>query len=455
MMNRIFAVILALFTTGGYLFGQDDMIDDLLNEKVLNVSPVYKPMMGIGTGVFNFIGDVNNTYLNPMLGDNGYKINVSTYAGSKRFLKLNLNFLYGQVSGNERSLTDTSRNLNFNTDLVSFGVNLEYSFDHFLKNSALIKPFVSIGVESIQFSPKGDIYTTYNDTKIRYQYWSDGSIRDIPEGNGDIALSNILYRDYTYETDLRQRESIEFGLGTYSKNTLAIPLNLGLKMKVSDRISLKLGTSLHYSFTDFLDNVSSEGSHVVGNKGNDMLVFNYLSIDLDLFSEPKTVIIEKMFAEMEFDAVMFDDEDGDFILDAVDECPGTPYGVVTDTLGCPLDDDADGIPNYLDKELLSYPGVWVDEEGVTINEEDYLENLLKRNEAMNRGDLIAYLEIIGKTYEKKSIEGIPDKFKNLDINGDEYISFEELLQGIDNYFDQKLTLSVEDIYELNNFFFGQ
>lgn len=67
----------------------------------------------------------------------------------------------------------------------------------------------------------------------------------------------------------------------------------------------------------------------------------------------------------------------------------------------------------------------------------------------------AYIETIGKTYVKKSIEVIPDKFKNLDTDGDDYISFEELLQVIDNYFDQKLNLSVEDIYELNNFFFEQ
>ena len=149
------------------------------------------------------------------------------------------------------------------------------------------------------------------------------------------------------------------------------------------------------------------------------------------------------------------DEDGDFILDAVDECPDTPYGVPTDTLGCPLDDDRDGIPNYIDKELTSSPGAWVDEDGITVNEEEYLARLHNRNEAMSRADVLAYLEVIGNTYVRKSIEEIPEKFLRLDTNGDEYISFEELLQGIDDYFDQRLNLVVDDIYELNNFFFGQ
>jgi len=455
-MNRIFAIILVLFSTASFLFAQEDLIEDLLNEKVSNENPVYKPMIGITTGVFNFYGDVNNTYFNPILGDNGYKLNISTYLDEKRYLKLNLNFLYGQVSGNERTLTDSSsRNLNFKTDLVNFGINLEYSFEHILKKSALIKPFISIGVENLQFSPKGDLYTTIDNVKTEYQYWSDGSIRDIPEIAGDISLNNIIYRDYNYETNLRERERKDYNLGTYSQNAFAIPIDLGLNMKISDRVNLKLGSSFHYTFSDFIDNVSSVGTSVEGKKGNDILIYNYFGIDFDLFSEPKTVIVERMFAEMEFDDVMFDDEDGDFILDAVDECPGTPYGVVTDTLGCPLDEDKDGIPDYLDKEKFSAPGAWVDNDGISINEEEYLMKLMGRNEAMNRNDVMAYFATIGKSYVRKSVEGVPEKFKNLDTDSDGYISFDELLQGIDDYFDQKLSLSVEDIYELNNFFFDQ
>ena len=455
MMNRIFASLLIIFVFGFSVFAQEDQIEDLLNERVVNENPVYKPMIGVGSGVFNFLGDVKNNYHNPLLGDYGYKINVSTFVDAKRYLKFNLNFLYGQTSGNERSISDPARNLNFKTDLVTFGINFEYSFNHFIQNKSLIRPYISLGIENLQFTPKGDIYTSIDDVKYEYQYWSDGSIRDIPESMGDISLSNVLYRDYSYETDLRQREKNLHSLGTYSKNTFALPIDIGINMRISDRVSLKLGSSLHYTFTDFIDNVSSTGTSTVGKKGNDMLLFNYFSLDFDLFSEPKTVIVEKMFAELEFDAVMYDDEDGDFILDAVDECPGTPFGIATDTLGCPLDEDLDGIPDYLDKENFSAPNAWVDDDGRTITEEDYLAQLLNRNNAMNRDELIAYLETIGKAYVRKSIEEIPEKFKNLDTDGDKYISFEELLQAIDNYFDQKLALSVEDIYELNNFFFGQ
>jgi Ca2+-binding EF-hand superfamily protein len=167
------------------------------------------------------------------------------------------------------------------------------------------------------------------------------------------------------------------------------------------------------------------------------------------------MIIEKMFAELEIDDVMFDDEDGDFVMDPVDDCPGTPYGTVVDTLGCPLDIDNDGIPDYLDLEPDSRPGVWVDADGKTITEEDYLKRLLNRSEAMTRAEVKQYFETIGQGYVRKAVTEIPEKFKKLDSNKDGYIAFEELLQAIDYYFDFKLDFKVEDIYELNNFFFEQ
>ncbi|MBE0654102.1 MAG: hypothetical protein IH594_09910, partial [Bacteroidales bacterium] len=288
-----------------------------------------------------------------------------------------------------------------------------------------------------------------------YHYWSDGTIRNLPEINDDIAPSTILHRDYKYETDLRKREETLHGLGSYSQNTFAIPLDAGLNFKISDRIFLKMGTSFHLTFTDFLDNVSSKGTSVKGKKGNDFFTYNYFTLHFDLFSEPETVILEKMFAEFEFDEVMLDDEDGDYILDSVDDCPGTPLGIAVDSTGCPLDGDNDGIPDYLDKENFSAPGAWVDENGVTLTEEMFLEQLLKLEEAMKREDVKAYFSTFQNGFISRKTVEIPEKFKEIDRNRDGYISFEELLEAIDGYFDQQIKLSVEDIYELNNFFFRQ
>jgi Ca2+-binding EF-hand superfamily protein len=50
---------------------------------------------------------------------------------------------------------------------------------------------------------------------------------------------------------------------------------------------------------------------------------------------------------------------------------------------------------------------------------------------------------------------IPEKFKKLDVDGDSYISFDELLEAISGFFDFESEFTTEDIYELNNFFFAQ
>lgn len=43
------------------------------------------------------------------------------------------------------------------------------------------------------------------------------------------------------------------------------------------------------------------------------------------------------------------DTDGDGVIDADDQCPGTPAGVAVDAVGCPLDSDNDGVPDYQDQ----------------------------------------------------------------------------------------------------------
>ncbi|WP_136254483.1 OmpA family protein [Onishia niordana] len=43
------------------------------------------------------------------------------------------------------------------------------------------------------------------------------------------------------------------------------------------------------------------------------------------------------------------DSDGDGVYDFRDQCPGTPAGVQVDRKGCPLDSDADGVPDFKDQ----------------------------------------------------------------------------------------------------------
>lgn len=57
------------------------------------------------------------------------------------------------------------------------------------------------------------------------------------------------------------------------------------------------------------------------------------------------------------------DEDNDGVLNIVDDCPGTPSGLVVDYKGCPLDQDEDGVPDYQDICPNTPPGQAVDKKG--------------------------------------------------------------------------------------------
>jgi OOP family OmpA-OmpF porin len=57
------------------------------------------------------------------------------------------------------------------------------------------------------------------------------------------------------------------------------------------------------------------------------------------------------------------DSDADGVPDYMDECPGTPKDAAVDKKGCLLDSDGDGVPNSLDKCPDTPKGARVDERG--------------------------------------------------------------------------------------------
>jgi Ca2+-binding EF-hand superfamily protein len=74
---------------------------------------------------------------------------------------------------------------------------------------------------------------------------------------------------------------------------------------------------------------------------------------------------------------------------------------------------------------------------------------------MAREDVEEYLAIIRGEYRLESAVDIPENFVSLDVDGDGYFSFDELILAIDKYFDIQLDMNVEELRELNEFFFAQ
>jgi len=197
-------------------------------------------------------------------------------------------------------------------------------------------------------------------------------------------------------------------------------------------------------------------SGVKGNRMNDSYLYSYFSLHLDLFSSKKTLAVQRLFADIEFDPTLMSDEDNDGWFDGWDQCPGTPLGVETDTTGCPLDNDFDGVPNYMDDELNSRYGAFVNDRGVEISEDELIAKLDNSN-AVNHQDAELFIRTPSSYAKYKSVTAkeIPEKFRSADRDKDGYISFDEIMKEIDSFFDFQSNLSSEDIYELNNFFFAQ
>ncbi|NMB72795.1 MAG: hypothetical protein GYA22_11680 [Bacteroidales bacterium] len=431
------------------LFAQEDIWEKMLREEVQVTNPVYKPVIGLGPGYLHFTGDIRNNIRNPLVGNMGVKFNVSTFLDNKHYLITNFGLIYGTLTGNQRSLTNPAQNLNFQSSLIAFALNLEYRFGHFYKRPPVLSPFVSVGVENFQFNTKGDLYDAGGNL---YFYWDDGTIRNRPQG---IYPNRLLQRDYVYETDLRELDI--YGKGKYPENAFAIPFDAGVDFHVSNRLTIRMGHSVHFTNTDYLDNLggtdnTSSNGNAGGNKHNDRFSFSYITMHLDLFSSPRKKVVEKMFANLDdFDYALYEDEDNDGVFYGWDKCPGTPSGIPVDSTGCPFDTDKDGVPDYYDKESGSLPGAIVDQNGVTIPD-SAVDNFLAL-EAVSRTDAAWYWTVSQKPTKAKTV--IPEKFRFIDTDQDGYLSFEEVIAAIDAYFDYKNTLTLSDLYELQDFFFSQ
>jgi hypothetical protein len=340
-------------------------------------------------------------------------------------------------------------------------VDVNYDFDHFYKKKdRRIHPFVSLGISTMLFNSRTDSTGRYYDPdlgrnveNVKYNYWTDGTIRNIPQSSGNYDLSHLMKRDFSYETPLRQHD---WGLGQYAEYAFVIPFDFGLDMQISDRIMIRLGNSFCYTFSDVIDHVSFKNtSGRIGKKGNDMFNYTYVSFHLDMFSSAKTLKIERLFRDMEFDPMLFGDEDNDGWMDGWDQCPGTPLGVATDSTGCPIDSDHDGVYDYQDKEPFSRTGAWVNADGVEITEDELIARL-DQSMAVGRNEIDFYIRRPDSyTGRKSGNVPIPEKFKAVDTDKDNYISFDEMLKEIDRYFDFQSRLNAADIYELNSFFFSQ
>ena len=473
-MNRLLKIIIifasiAFSLLPAYSQFSEAEIEALMIQHIEVENPVFMPVVGVGIGYLNYYGNVNDAFRSYTAGELGYRINLAMFLSKetqKQFVRLNIAFLTGNLTGTQRYIpaeipeTDEEleaimfRNLNFKSNINSFGINIHYNFRHLI-NRRQFEPFISVGASMLMFDTKTQGYTTDGDFK--YYPWTDGTIRDAPQTSGNWN-ANIISKDYNFDKDVRALD--RSGLGRYSQFAFSMPVDIGFDFKVAHRLTLRAATSFNFAFTDLIDDLSakSKKTEYKGKRKNSMFNFTYLALNFDLFSDPEFKELVFNFIEFEdFDFFITEDTDGDEVTDWWDLCPDTPYGmgiVVDLDDGCPIDSDGDGIPDYLDHEPNSRPGAIVDENGVEITEEMFIEKT--NTQSIRRSEVEAFL--LMQRVQNRTRRGdltIPEKFKSVDINNDGYISFDEFMKALNDFWDDNSNLTPNDLKELNDLFFEQ
>jgi len=457
MQIRIFTIALLItLTATNQLFPQ---IDEETENRLLAedddtkgdlFSLAFKPIFGLGQGIFSFWGNIKNDYNTPINGQWGTTVSISRVFGKS--FELDLYATFGNTSGELKSIDPddiekykididgkTFEKRNFHTDIFLGGVSLSYNFIHLFDRKRPVLPFVGLGVEFIQFSPRGDL--GYKDSKgvlQPYIYNKDGTIRDIN--------NKIITRDYNYETNLRE---VNKDNPNYPFVTFSVPVDLGFNMTIADRLTLRLGNSLKITFSDYIDDTKGG----TGFYKNDILNHFYASLRLDLFSPASEIAAVDQFKNLKFVVTDGEDEDQDGVDDFNDECPGTPPGIVVDYRGCPLDADKDGVPDYLDQQPNTPAGAIVGPTGIRLTIY-HLVSLLFDPKAVLRKELSTYYSK-DRQAPRKQYDKMPEKFRQVDTNNDGWISPTEMREAIDKVFDFKSTLTIDDVNELLEYFWVQ
>jgi hypothetical protein len=408
------------------------------------------PSVALGVGILSFNGDVGNgvnlSSFSRIRG--GYNLVIEQRVG--KYIGVSLNGLYGKLADSDNL---KNSNKNFQSQIIQGDLNLVIHFDNDLifKRNSSFAPYLSAGFGYLMFDPHGDLE---DKNGVKYNYWSDGTIRNLAETDTNSASAVLIQRDYKYESKLKDSAV------NYSRATFSIPLTLGFNLKLSDNIGINLAATYCMTMSDYLDNYKAGK--------NDNYIFAHVALKYS-FGKPYDDSPE-IYQSVDFSALEKLDTDGDGVNDGDDRCPGSPAGVKVSNRGCPLDDDEDGVPDYRDKELQTAKGLLVDENGVTVTDKAIADKQLQwdslateRSELFNENPSLAYL----KSVDEKAAElrksnpnaaaysKVPPALKSADKDNDGYISSAEIAAAIDSFFEGDSVFTVERLNDLIDYFFEQ
>jgi hypothetical protein len=308
-----------------------------------------QPKLHIGFGNFNFKGDISDTRNTGIIGQSGFQVGLS--ANLSDYIDASILMEEGVVRVN--GVSEDELPTNFKSTINTIGVRFSYNFKNIFNNK-LLTPYVGLGLSYLKFDSKGSNDNTNDE----------------------------------YEIDLLSQWLLEpANTEAYSQNGFDIPVSFGLNLQINDRLNIKLGSSYHFTNTDYIDNID--------NGSSDKYIVNsaHLVYDLHCYNcEEKYVPEIHDDYIVNFEELDREDEDKDGVVDIDDFCIGTPAGVSVDAQGCPIDTDNDNVADYLDKEANTPKGAVVNAQGIQLTDEMSEAIYLAYINSASRKDANSYFE---------------------------------------------------------------
>jgi hypothetical protein len=413
------------------------------------------PAVSAGPGLLFYRGDIGtDRQIESIFSQAGFKVELQFITKSR--VSVSAYYLSGKVTANNYNYT---RPLNFQSKIFSQGLQARYDFIRSKKPDAIITPFLTAGIEFMVFRSYTDLL---DENGLQYHYWSDGTIRSEDQFSSNAPNAIRLYRDYVYETNIR--DSDMDGFGKYRENAVAFPIGAGIRMRLSDRSSIHFSGAYHLVQSDLIDGISNEsaGSRR-GDKSNDRLIFTSAMFRYDFGAKRNKDKDE--FKNVDFGKLEKEDADKDGIPDVKDVVIDSVSKRV-DASGRPLDTDKDGIPDYRDKEAASKAGMPVNEEGVTITPK-MLEEKLQKDSLLALPAVVEYLKSYDRLNpeskagessdgkKKTTAKEIPARFLSVDTNRDGFISPPEIGKATEDFMAGKSNFDSKTFYKLIDFYFKQ
>jgi outer membrane protein OmpA-like peptidoglycan-associated protein len=282
---------------GGVNVSSPAVINGLdLPSKMPNVSTMLKPS-GVGGGID--LGVTYNPIKNLTLSVAVVDLGMISWSNNVKKYSYNVNYKYTGAKVNS-----------LNVDTIKKGILDD------LKNSYTI--------DSTQKS-----YTTYTSPKINI---------GAEYGFFDSRLSvGLLSRTMIHRSNLYEEltASVNFKPIDWFNISTSYSILNGRASNIGAGIGLRTGFLHWFLTTDYVPLRYAKTGINLGSLGNLSLPYNTKGFNLAF----GTTIV---FGNRK-------DADKDGVVDRKDICPGTPFGVVVDKKGCPIDSDGDGVPDYLDK----------------------------------------------------------------------------------------------------------